>query len=156
MAKSFHDILKTGKIDVLHNGDEITLELPEWLAEAAEHLMNEDALLQWAKDNEVLHGLLHSGIKQEIIMLRAAARPKDIADPSGLKGDMVKVSIVEDADGAQTRVDNYVCKPTPAPGAVSNKKVSAAIELERKKMAVAMKAAGIEDDVIAATIAQLS
>jgi len=156
MAKSFHDILKEGKIEVLHNGEEITLDLPTWLAEAGAVLMDEEALLEWAKDNEVLHGLLHSGIKQEIIMLRAAARPNDVADPDGLKGDIVKVSIIDDAEGAQTRLDDYVCKPTPPPGQAANKKVSAAIELERKKMAVAMKAAGIDDDVIAATIAQLN
>jgi len=138
MAKSFHNILKEGTIDVLHRGEEVTLTLPEWLTEASEVLMQEEDLTQWAKDNEVLHGLLHSGIQQEIIRLRAAARPavntKDDTSPS----------LIEEKDKAQTRVDDYVCKPTPPPGetkasAKESAELSACI-----KMANAMTNSGME------------
>ena len=149
MAKSFHNILDDGKIEVSHRGEDVTLTLPAWLTEASPVLMDEELLVEWAKENEVLHGLIHSGIQQEIIRLRAVARP-----PVDTKTD-TSLSIILDKENAQDRMNEYVCKPTLPPGQASNKKVSEAIAIERTKMETAMRMAGVNEDIISATIAQL-
>ncbi len=150
MAKSFHTILAEGTIEVLHRGQAVNLELPEWLTDAKDCLMDESALLEWAKEHEILHGLIHSGIQQEIIRIRAAARPS-----VNTKTDESK-SIIDEQDNAQDRVNEYVCKPTLPPGSTDNKAVSKAIEAERKKMIAAMTAAGIDNDTIKSFVSKLN
>lgn len=169
MAKSFHNIIKEGTFEVLHQGNEVTLNLPEWLTEAANQLNNEDDLLIWAQDNEILHGLLHMALQQLIIALRAKARPqvKAYSSPDKITEktedgwiiDTVKCevtkSIIADKNNAQIRIDDFVLKPVPAPGTVSNKKVSEAIEKERAKIHLAMEVAGIPKEQINMVIADI-
>jgi len=109
MAKSFHEIIKTGKLEVDHKGETIVLELPGWLTEAKDILMDSEMLTVWATEHEIIHGLLHAGIQKTIIDLRAKARPA--TDKDG-----ISASILDDQLNAQLRVDGFVVKPTLPPG----------------------------------------
>ena len=162
MAKSFHSILKEKVIEVKHVGDEIKLNLPEWLTECSEFLMDEEKMLAWAKDNELLLGLIHNGIQKTIIDLRAKARPsiktvKDISDYDKEKMEeqgyifdrgTVTKRITHDKEKAQERIDNFILKPTPAPGASVQGKVSKALEEQREKYRAAMLATGMSTEEV--------
>lgn len=142
MAKSFHTILNEGTIEVKHLGEDATFDLPTWLTAASSILADEVALLEWAQEHEVLHGLLHSGIQQEIIRIRAAARPTiySYADFDKYKAAIKLLSNVEDYhtnerdcqismrllkdDKAQDRIDNYVCKEVKKPGTTKKGEVT--------------------------------
>ena len=167
MAKSFYNILKEGKLEVNHKGEDVTFDLPQWLIEASDCLEDEAALLTWAREYEVLHGLLHYGIQQGIIALRAAARPQvksfrdadkakaflnGIEDQSlwhinGSKDEFSK-RMALDLEAAQERIDNFNLKPVPKPG---ESKAAAAVKAENSvliKTVEAMRTAGQTDEVI--------
>lgn len=110
MAKSFYTTLEEGSFEVKHQHEYVTLVLPEWLVDASDKLDDEESLLEWAQEHEVLHGLMHLGIQQVIIALRAAARPSVNAKTGETK------SILTDMENAQKRVDDYVLKPVKKPG----------------------------------------
>jgi len=162
MAQSIHTIIKTGKFEVKHQHEEVMLNIPQYLIINSDVMMDEDKLLQWAMDNEILHGLLHKGIKQLIIDLRATARPqvKLYSSPDkikereedGFRIDKTKCevtrSIIKDADKAQDRIDNYIIKPLPIPGTTTNVKVTKAIEDKMLEIVANMKKAGMNDEQI--------
>lgn len=167
MAKSFYSILSEGTLEVNHKGEDVTFNLPAWLIAAAEKLENEEKLLEWAQEYEVVHGLLHFGIQQLIIALRAAARPKikifKEADKAkaflaaienqdewhiNVSKDEFSKLISVDANDAQKRIDNFELKPVPKPGeskAVAEKKAETTVLI---KTIVAMRTAGQDDNVI--------
>ena len=113
MAQSMYEIIETGKIEVNHNGEDRVFDLPNWLKNAASKLENEEKLLEWAKEYEIIHALLHAGIADTIIGLRAAIRPAAKKDKTG---NLVPVSLIKDAEKAQTRADEFVIKPKTRPG----------------------------------------
>jgi hypothetical protein len=110
MAKSLYTTLEEGTFEVKHQHEYVTLELPQWIKRAGAHLDSEDDLIVWAEGHEVMHGLLHMGLQQAIIALRAAARPAVNAKTGETK------SIIDDREKAQKRVDEYVVKPIKKPG----------------------------------------
>lgn len=138
MAKSFYNIIKEGKIKVTHGQNNVTLDLPTWLQEAKDCLENEDGLVAWARSNGVMHGLLHAGIQQVIIQMRAAARPDE------------NTNIIKDRNGAQERLDNYKCTPVRRPGTGSTQ----AEFNVHVKMAQAMADSGLDKDTIEEILAK--
>jgi hypothetical protein len=167
MAKSFYNIISSGKLEVNHKGNDVELELPSWLKEVNGKLEDEQALLAWAQEYEVLHGLMHFGIQQVIIALRSAARPQvkifrdvekakafmagieDIDNWHVSKGqDEFSKNILVDSKEAQKRVDGFVLKMVPKPG---ESKAGATIKAEKNvliKTIAAMQVAGQDDTVI--------
>ena len=146
MAKSFYTILEEGTIEVNHRGEDVTLNLPEWIKAAAPALESESDLLEWAQEYEVLHGLLHSGLQQEIIRLRAAARPAvNVKDDTSL-------SIIADKANAQKRIDDYVCKIVQKPGTGASNKIKKAEFEAYVRMASAMKTSGVPTETIKTTL----
>jgi len=145
MAQSIYEIIETGKIEVNHNGEDKSFELPNWLKAAAGKLENEKELLDWAKEYEIIHALLHAGLADTIIGLRAAIRP---AAKKNAEGEMIAVSLTKDSVNAQTRANEFVIKPKTRPGTggtgVKNK-----AELDTlTKVCKAMRAAGLNDELI--------
>lgn len=138
MAKSFYNILADREIEVNHDGETVWLQLPEWLTECAEFLEDEEKMLEWAQEHEIVLALFHSGIQQLIIALRAAARPND--------KDGKKVSILgEEKAAAQLRVLEYVFKAVSRPG---TKKVKQS-DIDACKISVnAMKKTGLDNAVV--------
>jgi len=110
MAKSFYNIIEEGSISVSHRGEDVTLQLPSWLCDADGLLEDANALLEWANENKIVHALLHSGIQQMIIQMRAVARPK-----VNVKTDE-SLSIISDRENAQKRLYEFEMKPVAKPG----------------------------------------
>lgn len=143
MAKSFHTILVEGKLEVDHKGQTVVLELPSWLGEAKDVLMDEAKLKEWAEKNEVMHGLLHAGIQKTIIDMRAKARPGTNAKTGESK------SILDDQEGAQKRLDEFKVTPTPPPGQGGKGKAFGKGEESALTAAIeALKMAGIADEQV--------
>jgi hypothetical protein len=145
MAQSMYEIIETGKIEVNHNGEDVTFNLPEWLKNAAGKLENAEALLAWAKEYEIIHALLHAGISDTIIGLRAAIRPAGKKDKDG---NMIPVSLVKDEIKAQERANEFVIKPKARPG-TGGSGVKNKAEIDTlTKVCKAMREAGLTDEVI--------
>ena len=171
MAKSFYTILKEKVLDVNHKGDDVIFDLPDWLIAAVDHLEDEKALLTWAQEYEVLHGLMHFGIQQLIIALRRVARPqvkifKDVnkarAFLAGIENqddwhinksqDEFSMSMIVDKLNAQKRIDDFELKAIPKPGESQAKATVKAEQNVLIKTINAMKVAGQGDTVIKATL----
>ena len=150
MAKSFHTILNEGIIEVSHLGEKETFELPEWLTGAKDILGDMEALVAWAQEEEVMHGLLHSGIQQEIIRIRAASRPtiNSYADVNKYNEAIGKLVVKDhfhmndrdcqiskrlscDTLDAQSRIDDYVCKEVKKPGGTKKAEVTTESAIEK-------------------------
>ena len=145
MAQSMYEIIETGKIEVNHNGEDVTFNVPDWLKNASGKLENEEALFAWAKKEGILHALLHSGISDEIIGLRAEIRPNDKKDS---EGNAIKVSLVKDAEKAQKRAEAYKPKVKIRPG-TGGSGVKNKAEIDTlTKVCKAMRDAGLTDEVI--------
>lgn len=110
MAKSFHTIISEGTIDVLHRGEEVTFELPEWIQELKGKLFDEEALLEWAKEYEVTVPVFHYFVKELLIAVRAVARPS--VDTKTDKSD----SMIETSNKCQDRINEFILKEIPEPG----------------------------------------
>jgi hypothetical protein len=80
---------------------------------AAGKLEDEEALLAWSRMEGILHAQLLDALSDEIIALRAEIRPKDKKDKDG---NMVKVSLLKDAEAAQKRANGYRPKVKTRPG----------------------------------------
>jgi hypothetical protein len=113
MAQSMFDIIETGKIEVNHNGEDRSFDLPDWLKQATGKLENKDTLLEWATEHEIIHALLHAGIADTIIGLRAAIRPAAKKDKNG---NLIPVSLTKDAENADKRAFEFRIKPKVRPG----------------------------------------
>lgn len=144
MAQSMFEVIETGIIEVNHNGEDVNFDIPEWMKEANGKLENEEAMLEWAKDNGIVLALFHAGLADTIIGLRAVIRPTD----KKVGDDKVKVSLIKDEENAQKRADDFVIKPKTRPG-TGNNSVKAKSEIETlTKVCQAMRAAGLDDHTI--------
>ena len=143
MAQSMFEIIESGKIEVNHNGEDVSFYIPSWLEEASGKLENEDDLLAWAMDNKIVQALLHAGIADTIISLRAAIRPAD----KKVGDDKVKVSLIKDEVNAQKRADDFEIKPKTRPGTGGGVKTKAEIDT-LTKVCQAMRDNGIDDHTI--------
>ena len=144
MAQSLFEIIENGRIEVNHNGDDVTFDIPEWLKAASGKLENEEDLLTWARENKVVHALLHAGIADTIIGLRATIRPVDRKEGE----DRVKVSLIRDEINAQKRAKEFTIKPKIRPGTGSTSvKVKAEIDT-LTKVIQAMREAGLDTETI--------
>lgn len=146
MAKSFHDIIKDGRIEVTHQGEEVTLELPAIFKELQGGLMDKEQLLFWMESNDVEMGVIHAGIQKLIIDLRAKARPS--TDTKTGRSD----SIVAGKDDAQARVDGFEIKPTLPPGSSTPKAFGKGVEQALRMSIEALQAVGMTDEVIKDTL----
>ena len=145
MAQSIFEIIETGKIEVNHNGEDRTFDLPEWLKAASGKLENEKELLEWAEEYEIIHALLHAGLSDTVIGLRAAIRPAGKKDKDG---NMVPVSLVKDEIKAQERAKDFTIKPKTRPG-TGGSGIKNKAEIDTlTKVCQAMRTAGLTDDVI--------
>lgn len=135
MAKSIHTTIKEDRLEVSHQGEDISLETPDWFRQFDEMMDDEEKLLHVARQEGVLHGLLHAGLQQAVIGMRAAARPVK---------DGVTWTTEGEADRAQKRLDAYRPKPVPVPGAKKPVSPEAAI--------AALKAAGLDREAIIALL----
>jgi len=141
MSKSFHEIIKTGKLEVDHKGETIVLDLPTWLTKAKDSLMDSEMLTLWATEHEIIHGLLHAGIQKTIIDLRAKARP--VTDKDG-----ISASILDDQLNAQLRVDGFVVKPTLPPGSGPLKEFAKGVQSVLTSSIETLLGFGIPEDQI--------
>ena len=145
MAQSIYEIIETGKIEVNHNGEDVTFELPSWLKQAAGKLENEEELLTWAKGEGIVHALLHAGLSDTVIGLRAAIRP---AAKKNADGNMVAVSLVKDEEKAQIRANEFRIKPKTRPG-TGGSGIKNKAEIDTlTKVCQAMRTAGIDTATI--------
>jgi len=143
MAQSLFEIIESGNIEVNHNGDDVTFAIPKWLYEAKGKLENEVDLEIWAKDNKILHALLHAGLADTIIGLRAAIRPAD----KKVGEDKVKVSLIKDETNAQKRANEFKITPKTRPGTGGGVKTKAEIDT-LTKVCQAMREAGLDNETI--------
>jgi hypothetical protein len=74
MAKSIYEILTTRTIDVEDKGKTITVSLPDWMPSDTQYENDSDLVAQLDREG-LLHIVLQSGIRQELIALRATIRP---------------------------------------------------------------------------------
>ena len=145
MAKSLFTILDEGQIDVLHQGSEATFKLPE-IFEDFPGLEDKNKLQAWADKHEILLPLFQAGLKTWMINIRAVARPKNEETLFSDSGEFEK---------AQDRINKMKFRPMTRPGQKS-KKVSEAIQMERDRIATAMKAAGMDEQAITKIINQIN
>jgi hypothetical protein len=147
MAKSIFTTLEEGTFEVNHIGNEVILNLPEWMEELGEIFTDEEKMLEWAKSNEILLPMLQTAIQAVLISLRAVARPtsktyknlaaykaayNELSDVANYHCDDKKLTIskniVIDSQGAQARVDEFVWKELKKPGQTKVISEDAALE----------------------------
>ncbi len=146
MAKSFYTIIDEGTLDVMHQGEEVTLTLPEWVQELKGKLEDAEALLAWAKEYGVLLAMFHLAIQQLIIVLRAIARAK-----VALKTGATK-SIIKHKDAAQERLDEFVLREISRPKESKSLKAKQVERETIKKTVFAMMDAGQDADMVHAIL----
>jgi len=108
MAEKLEITLSRGTATVSHRGDEVTIQLGEWLNIPQETFFDREALLAHCEQHGILLATLQEGFAQHLINVRAKARPADLP-PEEKGGASIPQRITP--DGAQERVDNY--KPEP-------------------------------------------
>lgn len=74
MAKSIYEVLADRTIDVEDKGKTITVALPDWMPSDISY-ENDNDLVTHLERQGLLHIVLQSGIRQELIALRATVRP---------------------------------------------------------------------------------
>ena len=107
MSQSMYDIVRTGNLEVSHDGAERTFATPLILTDLDGKLDNAEAIIEHMKNSECFLGFLHLGIAQMIIRLRAIARPADV---KGVKQPF-------DQPAGQKRLDSWAPKPVGQPTA---------------------------------------
>ena len=169
-----YDIIESGSLEVDHKGETVNIELPDWVKELSGKLEDEEALQVWATEHEIFLPIFHYFIKQLLIALRAQARPqakmyKDLAvfktaltaierrAEYHINEDTGELSkrISCDIEDAQTRVDEFVCKPTARPGTGNAKAAEKIKKVEENafyKMAQAMYKTKISTNTIKSTL----
>lgn len=117
---NIHTQVKDGKLEVTHQGESKTFEMPTWMSDMGEEgmLQDEDALVKHLKDHGMLLGFLHAGLKECLVGLRAHIRPKE------------DVSITSDKAGDPM---TYKPKAQDVPQVGSNKKITPEMALETLK-----------------------
>jgi len=158
MAKSIFTTINEKEFLIRHEANEATFNLPEYLKDLTiEILEDEEKLLTWTQDYEILHGLLHYGLQELIIKLRQTARPPVKLETDTETGKEINVgkSIIEDKIAAQQRINDFVIKPLKKPGSSAANKVTEALEKQQKKMRTVLKSLGKSDDEIEVLLEQL-
>lgn len=174
MAKSLHTTMDEGTLDIVHQGEEVTVNIPDWILELRGHLFDKDHILAWLEEYDLVVPVTHYFIKELWIALRAKGRPvvKFFKDPdayekekaelrhTGLynfndKDMSISLSLIKDKENAQKRINEFVLEPIEIPGQAVSDKVSKAVQAERDKMANAMRMAGLPEEQIQAMLAQL-
>ncbi len=145
MAKSLFDTIESGTMEVTHDGADAMFDLPAWMCEAGTILEDEEKLLEWARKHKILLNTFHAALAKWKIDFCAVVRPKDI--PGKLKGEKIKVSLIEDIENAQKRADDFRSKPATRPG------TGGKTPEERMKKASNLLA-GLTPEQVAAVIAQ--
>jgi len=102
MKENIFSIIEGGSITVRHNDTELSFNLPSWLTEASGSLEEEEGLLSWAQNNEILLPLMQKGLQALVIDLRACIRPSDKTI-----GKVKTVFPLTQEEG-QARLDEYV------------------------------------------------
>jgi hypothetical protein len=74
MAKSIYEVLTDRTIEIEDKGKTITVSLPNWLPSDTQYENASDLVAQLDREG-LLHIVLQSGIRQELIALRATVRP---------------------------------------------------------------------------------
>ena len=77
MSKSVREQINQGLINVEHKGLFQDVELPTWLRNTAPNLDDVSALMISLREDGQLLGVLHQGLAQSVINVRAAARRYD-------------------------------------------------------------------------------
>lgn len=108
MAEKLEVTLSRGTAVVSHRGDEVTVDLPEWLNIPQETFFSEAQLYNHCVEHGILLATLQEGFAQHLINVRAKARPADLP-PEEKGGASIPQRIT--SDGAQERVDGF--KPAP-------------------------------------------
>jgi hypothetical protein len=74
MAENIRKQIKQGNIQVTHRHLQDWVNLPEWIRKCADHLDSEQQLADCLKEQGVLLGVLHAGLRDSVIQTRARAR----------------------------------------------------------------------------------
>jgi hypothetical protein len=110
---SIREQILTRKIEVSHAGKSVTYTLPTYLSGITpEVLDNENLLVEYMNDKGCLHGLLHVGLQQEIINVRAIPRKKTV------DGQPI-AQTAENITKYQKMIDSY--KPALMPNPAASK-----------------------------------
>jgi hypothetical protein len=141
MAKSIYEILAdlTTTTSVPGFGDEIEHSLPGKLFPDDKTFEDKEALLDWAEENGYTHALLQKGIQKGLIDARATFK-------ACKKDDKWSV------DYGQKNVDAMEWTVTNRPNQGGSKAILAAKLSAGIDMAKAMKAAGLGNDMILASL----
>lgn len=100
--KPTRETLREGVLRVSHKGLTAVINLPLWLAGCYRHLDNQAELCAWLDNQDLLLEVLHLGLAQAVIRVRAEARTYD--------KDGLPVINTEAAS-------DYKPKPLPSPAA---------------------------------------
>lgn len=85
MAQSIRKQLNEGQVEVEHKGQKDMFDLPEWLQLSNDVLDSEEKLIEHLREQGLLLAVLHQGLSQSVIGVRAVARPnvtKSDPDPA--------------------------------------------------------------------------
>lgn len=139
MAKSIFTTLEEGSFEVVHIGNEVILDLPQWMEGLNEVFESEEGMLEWAQDNEIVLPMLQTAVQAVLISLRAVARPTvkgynslhdyeiESAAHRSIEGEnytyndktlTISRNIIDDIVGCQDRVNDFVWKTVKKPGQV--------------------------------------
>ena len=73
---SFHNIIENGLIDISHRGETANFEIADWHKKLKGILFDEEALIAWAREYEIVIPVFHYFVQQLHIAIRATSRPK--------------------------------------------------------------------------------
>jgi hypothetical protein len=74
MAENIRKQIQQGQIQVTHKHLQDWVNLPEWMRQCADHLDSEQELADCLREQGVLLGVLHAGLRDSVIQTRARAR----------------------------------------------------------------------------------
>ena len=86
---NLHEQIKSGKLEVMHQGESKVFDMPEWMVALGtdDTLQNTDKIMDVLLDHDILLGFLHAGLKECLVGLRAHIRPKEGVSISSKAGD---------------------------------------------------------------------
>ena len=170
MAKSIWTTLEEGTFEVKHIGNEVILDLPEWFSEVNGIFDQEDKMVKWAMDNEIMLPALQSAVQAKLIDLRAVARPitktygslekfnearELLADPENYHIDdrlsklQISKNILADNVNAQDRVLDHVWKEVKKPG-------SGTVISEDKALETLAASGKTDEEIMALLVAKIA
>ncbi len=77
MAKNIHTTIKEGIASVMHQGEELDLELPSWMSGLSDVLQDKDGFIAKLEEEDLTLAFLHAGLKECMVGFRAHCRPKE-------------------------------------------------------------------------------